>query len=75
MKDKKNTLNTEWKQYNKHLKIGNEMKLVLVHLGNELKLRNGTSFIEAMLELLKQQSNREGQYGIKVEVYYIVLYE
>jgi len=42
------------------LKIGNEMKLVLVHLGNELKLRNGTSFIEAMLELLKQQSNRQG---------------
>jgi len=36
------------------------MKLVLVYLGNELKLRNGTSFIEAMLELLKQQSNRQG---------------
>jgi len=36
------------------------MKLVLVHLGNELKLRNGTSFIEAMLESLKQQRNREG---------------
>ena len=51
------------------------MKLVLVHLGNELKLRNGTSFIEAMLESLKQQSNRQGQYEIKVEVYYIVLYE